>query len=489
MISGFKKNYLNAVLLVAIFLSLWSLSFAVTPNPGHLWTEVGDGTFIVSGPSVARTYTFPDASTTVLTTNSLVSVAQGGTGTSSLSGVLLGNGTSAVTATTSPAGLLVGTTETQTLTGKTINLNNNSLTDNSMGLGDLFKFNGTRYVRLARGSALQLLRTNAAADDLEWATVSSDPAGSNQELQYNDGGSAFGATSSLTWDNSNQSLKLGGVLELTSSTWSGTPATGTMKLVNTEVAGRGMLGVATSFAGNNYALQPSLFQNRFVLITTGGSSSIFNYGESIGSSGTVSHISPTEATGYLVNFAATAVSSTAAGVQASAGSFYRGSTDGMNGFFMFARVYFPDTSYDQVGVGTGSRLYVGFGNVNGVANSAVSENPSGDHVGFTRSSTNDGRQDVYWTLMTKDNTTLSLSTTSMAFATSTIYDMYLYCPPQGSSISWRIDNLANSTSDEGVLTANLPRGSSRMSVGAYVFGVNAVARNIRLQKIYVEVPR
>lgn len=224
-------------------------------------------------------------------------------------------------------------------------------------------------------------------------------------------------------------------------------------------------------------------------MTTGSSITPRSFGTNIGSSGTVSHPTPTEAGGYLINFAAAAVSSTAAGFQTPQGLFYRGSTDGMNGFFMFARVFLPDTSYNQTGSGTGSRLYVGFGTVNGVANGVSSDDPSGDWVGFNRNSTNNGRQDNYWTLMTKDNTTLGLSTTTMAFATSTLYDMYLYCPPQGSAIGWRLDNLTNSTTEEGLLTANLPRGSSAMSVGAYVGGVNNVSRNIRVQKIYVEVPR
>ncbi len=57
-----------------------STALATTPNPGHPWTDVGDGTFIVTGPTTARTYTFPDANATVLTTNALVSVTQGGTG-------------------------------------------------------------------------------------------------------------------------------------------------------------------------------------------------------------------------------------------------------------------------------------------------------------------------------------------------------------------------------------------------------------------------
>jgi hypothetical protein len=49
-----------------------------------------------------------------------LSVANGGTGASTLTGVLIGNGASAFTAVTAPSGAIVGTTDTQTLTGKTI---------------------------------------------------------------------------------------------------------------------------------------------------------------------------------------------------------------------------------------------------------------------------------------------------------------------------------------------------------------------------------
>lgn len=59
---------------------------------------------------------------------------------------------------------------TQTLTNKTINATNNTITDTSTALGDLLKSNGTKFVRLAKGTGLQYLRTNAGATDLEWGT-------------------------------------------------------------------------------------------------------------------------------------------------------------------------------------------------------------------------------------------------------------------------------------------------------------------------------
>jgi hypothetical protein len=49
----------------------------------------------------------------------LVPVSAGGTGATTLTGLVVGNGTSAFTAVTAPSGAVVGTTDTQTLTNKT----------------------------------------------------------------------------------------------------------------------------------------------------------------------------------------------------------------------------------------------------------------------------------------------------------------------------------------------------------------------------------
>ncbi len=70
-LSQFKRIFAPTILLFMIFLCLFGISSASAPNPGHTWSEVGD---------VA------------------VTVAQGGTGQSSLTAnnVILGNDASAV---------------------------------------------------------------------------------------------------------------------------------------------------------------------------------------------------------------------------------------------------------------------------------------------------------------------------------------------------------------------------------------------------------
>ena len=69
---------------------------------------------------------------------------------------------------------LVGKATTDALTNKTFDVagTGNKLTSTSTSLGDLLKSDGTDFKRLARGSANQLLRTNAGGTDIEWATVS-----------------------------------------------------------------------------------------------------------------------------------------------------------------------------------------------------------------------------------------------------------------------------------------------------------------------------
>lgn len=50
----------------------------------------------------------------------VLKVSKGGSGAATLTGILKGNGTSAFTAVTAPSGTIVGTTDTQTLSAKTL---------------------------------------------------------------------------------------------------------------------------------------------------------------------------------------------------------------------------------------------------------------------------------------------------------------------------------------------------------------------------------
>ncbi len=68
-------------------------------------------------------------------------------------------------------GEFVGTTDSQTLTTKTISTTDNTLTATSQATGDILKNNGTSFVRLARGSANQPLKVNSGGTDLDYGTL------------------------------------------------------------------------------------------------------------------------------------------------------------------------------------------------------------------------------------------------------------------------------------------------------------------------------
>lgn len=88
-----------------------------TGSIGQLDTVVAGSVIVSSGAG-----SVPNWGKVSLTAhvNGTLSVANGGTGATTLTGILKGNGTGAFTAVTAPTGELVGTTDTQTLTNKTL---------------------------------------------------------------------------------------------------------------------------------------------------------------------------------------------------------------------------------------------------------------------------------------------------------------------------------------------------------------------------------
>jgi hypothetical protein len=79
----------------------------------------------VSGGTTGLTFTGgPITTTGTITAGGTLAVANGGTGATTLTGVVIGNGTSAFATKTNPTGDFVGTTDTQTLTNKTLEASN-----------------------------------------------------------------------------------------------------------------------------------------------------------------------------------------------------------------------------------------------------------------------------------------------------------------------------------------------------------------------------
>jgi hypothetical protein len=81
-------------------------SAALTQVIASTYGGTGNGFTKFSGPATTeKTFTLPNASAAILTDNAAVTVAQGGTGAATLTGLLLGNGTSPFTATAVSSGI------------------------------------------------------------------------------------------------------------------------------------------------------------------------------------------------------------------------------------------------------------------------------------------------------------------------------------------------------------------------------------------------
>jgi len=102
--------------------------YFVTNNTGFaqtVKTSAGTGISVPNGASMTLRCDGTNVVSTLnyfgsLTLGSALAVGSGGTGATTLTGVVIGNGTSAFTSKTNPSGAFIGDTDTQTLTNKTI---------------------------------------------------------------------------------------------------------------------------------------------------------------------------------------------------------------------------------------------------------------------------------------------------------------------------------------------------------------------------------
>ena len=178
----------------------------------------------------SRTLTLPDASGTILQTGTTVTVGQGGTGATTLTGVLKGNGTSAFTAATAGTDYLAPPSGTSILKGNSGGALANAVagTDYSAGTsalatGIVKSTTSTGALTIAAaGTDYQAPITLTTTGSSGAATFvgntlnipqysgSTSPGGSTTQIQYNNAG-AFAGSSNFTFDNTNSVVRLNGV--------------------------------------------------------------------------------------------------------------------------------------------------------------------------------------------------------------------------------------------------------------------------------------
>lgn len=272
-----------------------------------------------------------------------------------------------------------------------------------------------------------------------------------------------------------------GVVTMNEQSDPSAPSASTLNLYAKSVSGR-MMPKFAGPSGLSSPMQPAIFQNSLWLVQPNTTSSVSAIGGSVTSTGTISHATPANTTyGYCSNFASGSTSGSTCGTgQAIAPLNTSSSAMSNGGFFFVCRLWFPDANYGSGA--TGSRIFVGITS-NTMANSVGSDNPSGSRAGFMIST---NLSETEWMLTTKDGSVESRNTTSMTFNVNTLYDFYLFFPPGGSSLYWRIDDLTNNTTQEGSTSTRLPASGTYMRGGFQLATLTTTARNIRMKKIYIE---
>lgn len=243
-------------------------------------------------------------------------------------------------------------------------------------------------------------------------------------------------------------------------------------------------------SGVDYPLQSSLWGNQIQVVSpaTGTTAGAF-MGGSLTSAGTVSHPTPSNtsrATGMRrirhANVATTANQVLGFhGGAADMAAYLRGNGNGPGGFFLFARFA------TALWAANTCRIFVGLRS--GTTAAVASDTLAGNLCGFWHATTDNGTTINF---VTRDGTTTNtVAITVPTLAADVGFDAYIFCPPQGSTIYYRLDSINDQTTRaDGSVTSNLPTATTfmapecAMSNGTANTTVTTVA--IATNKLYIE---
>jgi hypothetical protein len=251
-------------------------------------------------------------------------------------------------------------------------------------------------------------------------------------------------------------------------------------------AGR-MLPAVIGPSGLDTNLQPALFRNSVYMWLPGTATTVaINFAtnwtaRNSGTSAAQAH--PTKAsTNDLtsMNRATFSTGTTAtgtSGVQSGQTVAFRGNAAGRGGFFFFSRFAVETYRADL-------QLFVGLS----ARNAAMTQDPSLDNnsVGLCKDAADTG-----WHILTRNGstTTKTALTTPLAVAAGTILDFMMFCPPNGSNITFRLVNAMTGAvySDGQVVTSTLPVNTTFMFAHAGIRSTTGTtAALLALNRLYIE---
>ncbi len=314
-------------------------------------------------------------------------------------------------------------------------------------------------------------------------------AGSDTQVQFNDGG-AMAGDADLTWNKTTNTLALGGAdtgINLTGITNEpGAQAAGVVRIYSKNISGR-VLPKFVGPAGVDTPFQPALFNNNVVMWTPTNATAGLWMGSVGAGAGTFSRVLPT-ATNFFTSINRSTwgnVVTTAnqvLGQRNTEAMFFRGSVTGQGGFFFFAR--FGWGTYTA-----GSRLFVGLH----TATTVVSADPSAslNILGFGMDAA-----DSAITFMHNDGAGAATKVTiagQPAMASNNGYDAYIFCRPADNTVFFRLDDLNTGTTlINSSVNTNLPVNTTMLTAGVLASNAALTVANqtvVACNRMYIETDR
>lgn len=267
-----------------------------------------------------------------------------------------------------------------------------------------------------------------------------------------------------------------------------TPPADTLELYGKYIAGRAMLKQKGP-SGLDTPLQPALFQNTVRLVSPNTTTTFSLIGGAVTTVGTISHPTPT-ATSYGLSpqVVTAATINTGGGTSDALLYFLRGDgTAGQaSGFFYACRFWF-----NAAGDIVNSGVFMGMSNGSLVQMTASSA-PSQVYCGLHQHDAAAAPRDTKFAFVTRNAGTVVVVDTTQVITIGKLYDFYMFSPPYAGAapvLSMQLINQTDGVSSTHTFPnteAQLPPATTLMRSITTTLTTEAVAKNIRIKKIYIE---
>ncbi len=458
-----------------------TLGSACAGQNGYIWYNTGNGRalicnnnivqavgafsnqyFNITGPTTSvKTFTFPDASATVLTTNTAVTIAQGGTG--------------------------------QTIQTAAFDALSPATTK-----GDIIVHNGTDNVRVAVGLDNQVLTADSTqASGIKWSTPTGggSPGGVDTQIQFNDA-SVFGGDADFTWNKTNNTFMLGGTdTEITIKAITNEPAVpsaGNIHLYAKSIAGR-VLPKWVGPSGIDSAMQAFVATNKvawwnppgnattvpgvvgFTALTAVGTATARNVA-------TTNMFTRTRRLGYVSAATAGSLSSQRVAVA----QYSLGNGSGLGGFTLVVRFGTSDAA-----TVAGAREFVGMSSATG-APTNIEPSTLTNSIGVGHGAADANLKLYYGGSAAQTPIDLGVNFPANTLSVD-MYELILFAPTNtNNTVGYRVMRLNTGAITEGTLTAATPGTQLPASTTLLAYrswrsnNATALAVGLDIASIYIE---